>query len=429
MALTSNQDWVERARAVMPGGVASPVRAYQAVKSDPVPIQHAEGARVWDADGNAYIDLVSAYGAIVLGHAHPAVVEACEQAARSGLNTGTPNPPGIRLAERVTGSHAAMDWVRFVNSGTEAVMSALRLARGATGRSGIVTFTGCYHGHWDPLLVEAGSGVSVYGAGQSEGVPEGMIQDTAVLPLDDEEVLDAFFDEHGEAMAGAVIEPIVANSGLLPQRKAFLQRLEERCRESGTLLVFDEIVTGFRYGPGGIAGALGIEPDLVTLGKTLGGGLPIGAYGGREELRGLVSPEGKVYQAGTASANQITMEAGNAVLDTLDDEGTGRLDEAASRLSREGTKALSPIGARIRHHGPLAWLTFAPEPLPRQAGTLTEEHREAYGRFHRHALEAGLHVPPSPVECLFPTLAFDEGVLDEVVQRLSDAALRMEGSL
>lgn len=418
-------DWMRRARAVVPGGVASPVRACTSVEADPVPVARAEGARIEDPDGNTYIDLVSAYGAIVLGHGHPGVAGACQRAAREGLNTGTPSPAGVRLAERLVEARPAAEWMRFVNSGTEAVMSALRLARGATGRSTILKFEGCYHGHWDPLLVEAGSGVDVFGDGTSTGVPTAMTRDTAVLPLDDEAALDAYFDRHGDETAAAIIEPVVANAGLLPQRAGFLKRLEERCREHGALLVFDEIVTGFRYGPGGIAARHGIRPDLVTLGKTIGGGLPIGAYGGRADLKSQVSPEGSVYQAGTASANSIAMRAGHAVLDALGKRSSGPLVQAAQELSRAGSRALEPVNGRVRSHGPLAWLTFHPEPLPRAAGSLTDEHRSAYASFHRHALEAGLHLPPSPVECLFPTLAFDQAILAETVDRLREAADRM----
>ncbi len=425
----SNRVLMDRARDVVPGGVASPVRAYEAVHGEPVPVREAEGARVVDADGSSYIDWVSAYGAIVLGHAHPAITEACHQAAASGLNTGTPNPAAVRLAERLVEARPVAEWMRFVNSGTEAVMSALRLARAATDRAGILTFEGCYHGHWDPLLVEAGSGVSLYGDGKSEGVPPAMTQDTAVLALDDEQALERFFAEHGDETAAAIIEPVVANSGLLPQREAFLHRLEDLCRTHGTLLVFDEIVTGFRYGPGGIAEAYDVEPDLVTLGKVIGGGLPIGAYGGREELCKLVSPEGDVYQAGTASANAITMAAGNATLDELDKTGIDPLLDAADRLAREGTKTLTHIRARIRAHGPLAWLSFAEDPRPRRAGTLSKVANARYARFHQAALREGLHLPPSPVECLFPTLAHDEQVLDETIDRLARAAARVEGSL
>ncbi len=423
-----NREWNRRARGVTPGGVASPVRAFEAVQGEPVVARRAEGARLVDAGGREYIDLVSAYGAIVLGHGHPAVAEACAQAARGGLNTGTPCPEAVRLAERVVEARPAAERVRFVNSGTEAVMSALRLARGATGRSKILKFEGCYHGHWDPLLVRAGSGVGVFGETKSAGVPSSVTADTAVVGLDDEEALEAFFEEHGGQAAAAVIEPVVANAGLLPQREGFLRRLEELCGEHGALLVFDEVVTGFRYGPGGLAERVGVEPDLVTLGKAVGGGLPIGAFGGREDLMRHVSPEGEVFQAGTASANRMAMRAGLAVLDQLGSSGHKRLARAAGRLAREGSRAVARVGARVHSHGPLAWLTFHPADRLRRAGRLSEEHRERFGRFHRFALEEGVHLPPSPVECLFVTLAFDEGTVDEAVERLGRAAEKMEAS-
>jgi glutamate-1-semialdehyde 2,1-aminomutase len=426
MDLSRNRQLVDQAREIAPGGVASPVRAYRDVEGDPLVVDHAGGAEIVDPDGNTYIDLVSAYGAIALGHGHPAVADACQRAAATGLNTGTPSPEAVQLTQRLVDARPAAEWMRFVNSGTEAVMSALRLARGATGRDGILKFEGCYHGHWDPLLVEAGSGVDVHGEGTSAGVPEALTDDTAVLPLDDEAALETYFADHGETTAAAVIEPVVANSGLLPQRGAFLQRLAELCREHGTLLVFDEIATGFRYGPGGIAERVDVDPDLVTLGKTIGGGLPIGAYGGREDLREHVSPEGDVYQAGTASANRIAMAAGHAVLDELDADAYERLARVADRLAREGTKALAPAGARIRSHGPLAWLTFAPEPLPRHADVLEQRHERAYAAFRRAALAEGLHLPPGPNECLFPTLAHTDPIVDDVLRRLANAAERVE---
>lgn len=422
--MSRNESLAKRAREVVPGGVASPVRAYKAVGGTPVAIESAQGARVEDVDGRTYIDLVSAFGAILLGHGDRRVADACAEAAREGLNTGTPNAEAIDLAERVTDAHPGADWVRLVNSGTEAVMSALRLARGATERSTILKFQGCYHGHWDPLLVEAGSGVDVFGDGDSAGVPEAMTADTAVLPLDDEDALDAYFDEHGEDTAAAVIEPVAANAGLLPQRDAFLARLADRCEEAGALLVFDEIVTGFRYGPGGWAARAEVTPDLVTFGKVIGGGLPIGAFGGQDAYRELVSPEGPVYQAGTASGNRIAAAAGNAVLDVLDEDpdALDRLGERTDRFAGEASEILEPIGARVRAHGPVAWVTFHPDPLPRRSGMLTDEHREAYGRLHRAARQAGLLLPPSPVECCFPTLAFDEDTFDETLERLRTAA-------
>jgi glutamate-1-semialdehyde 2,1-aminomutase len=426
--LTTNRELAERAQAVVPGGVASPARSFEPVGGAPISVERAKGAELVDVEDDTYVDLISAYGAILLGHGHPRVTQVCQAAAREGLNTATPYPDGVRLAERIVDARPSADWTRLVNSGTEAVMSALRLARGATGRDTILAFEGCYHGHWDPLLVEAGSGVDVFGDGNSDGVPEAVTRDTAVLPLDDEAALDAYFDEHGDETAAAVIEPVPANHGLLPQREAFLQCLEDRCREHGTLLVLDEIVTGFRLGPAGAAGRLDLDPDLVTLGKVIGGGLPIGAFAGRDPIGEHVSPLGDVYQAGTASGNRIACAAGNAVLDHLD-EHPGALDDLEARtreMADRATQALEPVGARVRVEGPLAWLTFHPEPLPRRAGTLDDAHREAFGRLHRAAREHGLLLPPSPVECLFPTLAHDEATVDRVVGALAAAAEDLE---
>lgn len=432
MALTrhTNASLYQRACRVMPGGVSSPVRTYEAIGGTPPVIQRADGATVTDVEGTTYVDLVSAYGAILLGHGHDRVAAACHRAATHGLNTATPHPEEIRLAERLTEAHPGLAWLRFVNSGTEAVMSALRLARGATGRDLIVTFEGCYHGHWDPLLVKAGSGAGVFASGKSAGVPVTITAHTVVLPLDDAETLDAFFDDHGHEVAAAIIEPVPANSGLLPQRPAFLERLQARCQEAGALFVADEIVTGTRLGPGGASQRFGLDPDLVTIGKTIGGGLPIGAYGGRAELRDLVAPEGPVYQAGTASGNAIAMAAGNAVLDVLDQNPhrLDRLHHRVHRFAQAATKVLAPAGARIHATGPIAWLTFHPDPRPRKAGTLTDTHREAFARLHRAAREQGVLLPPSPVESLFPTLAHADDVLDTVVERLARVADDLEVS-
>lgn len=423
-----SRDLNERARRVMPAGVSSPVRAYQAVGGTPVALDHAKGAEVVDVEGRTYIDLVSAYGAIVLGHGHPRVAEAVATAARQGLNVAAPQEEEVRLAERLTGHHPGADWLRFVNSGTEAVMSALRLARGATGRDLVLKFDGCYHGHWDPLLVKSGSGTITFGQGSSAGLPEGMVQDTAVLPLDDEEALERFFETHGEDLAAAIIEPVGANAGLLPQRPAFLTRLQELCHEHGALLVLDEIVTGFRFGWGAITGQLDLKPDLVTLGKVIGGGLPIGAYGGRADLVHELVPEGRVYQAGTASGNRAAMAAGNAVLDVLEDHADpfGTLERSAKAIASGAEAALADQGLQARQAGPLAWLAFHPDPLSRASGFLTQDGREAYAALHRAARDQGLLLPPSPFECLFPTLAFDPGVTDLIAQRLAAAASTLE---
>lgn len=423
-----SRELAERARRVMPSGVSSPVRAYQAVGGTPVAIDHAKGAEVVDMDGRAYIDLVSAYGAIVLGHGHPQVAEAIATAARQGLNVAAPQEEEVRLAERLTDHHPGTDWLRFVNSGTEAVMSALRLARGATGRDLILKFDGCYHGHWDPLLVSSGSGTITFGQGSSAGLPTGMIQDTAVLPLDDEDALARFFEDHGEDLAAAVIEPVGANAGLLPQRPGFLAKLQDLCQEHGALLVLDEIVTGFRFGGGGITGQLSLDPDLVTLGKVIGGGLPIGAYGGRADLIHELVPEGQVYQAGTASGNRAAMAAGNTVLDVLEahEDPFGALDRSAQAIAHGAQAALGELGLQARQAGPLAWLAFHPEPLPRASGFLSETGREAYATLHQAARDQGLLLPPSPFECLFPTLAFDPGTTDLIAERFEAAAATLE---
>jgi glutamate-1-semialdehyde 2,1-aminomutase len=349
----------ERSLRSVPGGVNSPVRAYRSVGGTPLVMQRGEGAEIEDADGRRYVDFVMSWGPLILGHAHPEVVEEVCATAQRGLTFGAPCPQEVELAEAVLAAYPGLEQVRCVSSGTEATMSAIRLARGATGRSRIVKFSGCYHGHADHLLVAAGSGLRTFGQPSSAGVPEEFARLTTVLPLDDEEALETLFAEAGEEIAAVIVEPVPANNGLLLQRPAFLERLRELTRRHGALLIFDEVISGFRLGAGGAAGRLGITPDLATFGKVIGGGMPVGAFGARREITGHLAPDGCVYQAGTLSGNPVAMAAGRKTLEILErEQGWDRLEEAGKYLEEQvaGRPSRSRWGRSWRRHrGRCSW--------------------------------------------------------------------------
>ena len=344
--MTISEHLFARAQRVIPGGVNSPVRAFKAVGGTPLFIARAQGARVWDADGHAYLDYVGSWGPMILGHAHPAVLEAVTRAARDGTSYGAPCAAEVELAERVTRLVPSIEKVRFVSSGTEATMSALRLARGFTGRRKILKFEGCYHGHADALLVAAGSGVATLGIPGSPGVPEGTVADTVVAPYNDTAAAERVFAEHGADLAAVIVEPVAGNMGCVPPRDGYLPALRDLTRSHGALLVFDEVITGFRLGLGGAQGVYGIEPDLTCLGKVVGGGLPVGAYGGRADIMDRVAPSGPVYQAGTLSGNPLAMAAGAATLDVLERPGSYPRLEALDR-----TGSPTACGARRPRRG------------------------------------------------------------------------------
>ena len=411
-------DLLERSRRVMPGGVSSPVRAFGAVPGDPPIVARGEGAFVVDVDGNRYHDLVGSWGPLILGHAHPAVVEAVERAARNGLTFGATCPGEVELAERVLERYSFADRVRFVSSGTEAVMSAVRLARGATGRDRIVKFDGCYHGHSDGLLVKAGSGLVTFGTPNSAGVPEAIAALTDVLPLDDSEAAEALFAEKGSEIACVLIEPMPANNGLLPQRLEFLRRLRELTREHGALLLFDEVISGLRVAPGGMVERTGIEPDLVTLGKIIGGGMPVGAYLATAELMDQVAPLGPVYQAGTLSGNPLAMAAGLATLAELDESGVyDGLDRLGARLASGWSAALERHGipAEVVRVGSVLWLSLQEGEAPRRAADIRPETAELYGRIHARMLADGVWMAPSAFEVAFLSTAHTEADVDAIV--------------
>ncbi len=398
---TGSSALYRRACSLMPGGVNSPVRAFGAVPGDPLFIDRGEGAHLWDVDGHRYLDCCGSWGPLILGHGHPRVLEAVERAARRGLTFGAPCAGEIALAELVVAAYPGLELVRFVSSGTEAVMSAVRLARGFTGRDLVLKFSGCYHGHSDGLLVSGGSGLATFGVSSSAGVPRGTVADTVVLPLDDEALVQTLFAERGRDIAAILIEPVPANSGLLVQRPEFLRTLRDLASRHGALLIFDEVISGFRLGMDGAAGLYGITPDLATFGKIIGGGMPVGAFGGRREVMQRLAPLGDVYQAGTLSGNPVAMAAGAAALTVLRDEGVhARLEGLGQILSRTLQPAAAAAGCALVRQGSVFWLAMQPDP-PRRVESVRREGMARYGALHAAALGRGVYLAPSGWEVGF----------------------------
>ncbi|MBV9621723.1 MAG: glutamate-1-semialdehyde 2,1-aminomutase [Gammaproteobacteria bacterium] len=407
-AYPRSQALYARACQVIPGGVSSPVRAFRAVGGTPLFIARGAGARVFDADGRAYLDLVGSWGPLIAGHAHPHVVAAVTEALGRGTTFGAPCEAEVTLAERVTAAYPGLEQVRFVSSGTEAVMSAIRVARAFTGRDLIVKFAGCYHGHADHLLVAAGSGLATFGRPSSAGVPAAFTACTRVLPLDEEAAAEALFAREGGQIAAVIIEPVPANHGLLPQRREFLARLRELTAASGALLIFDEVISGFRLARGGAAQRLGITPDLATFGKVIGGGMPVGAFGGARRMMARLAPEGDTYQAGTLSGNPVAMTAGLATLDVLErEEGWQRLEALGAELEQQVQPVLAtaPFPIHWVRCGSLFWLSLHEAAAPRTAATLGAGGPERYARLFHALLARGVYLPPSAYEACFLSLA------------------------
>ncbi|MDY0108469.1 MAG: glutamate-1-semialdehyde 2,1-aminomutase [Candidatus Krumholzibacteria bacterium] len=403
-----------RACELMPAGVNSPVRAFGAVPGDPLFIARADGAYLWDADSNRYLDCCGSWGPLILGHGHPRVLAAIEAAVRRGTTYGAPCEAEIELAERVIAAYPGLELVRFVSSGTEAVMSAVRLARGFTGRHLIVKFSGCYHGHSDALLVSGGSGLATFGVSSSAGVPPGAVADTVVLPLDDEQLVADLFAERGTDIAAVVIEPLPANAGLLPQRPEYLRFLRDVTRQHGALLVFDEVISGFRLGMDGAAGFYGVAPDLATFGKIIGGGMPVGAFGGRREIMTRLAPLGDVYQAGTLSGNPVAMSAGAAALRVLQEQRVHeRLEELGSTLADALAGPAAKAGCTLVRAGSIFWLAMQPE-APRRVEAVDGRGMQRYAALHEAALEQGVYLAPSGWEVGFLNAAMQA----EEVQKL-----------
>ncbi len=401
----------ERACRVIPGGVNSPVRAFRAVGGTPLFIDRGEGQHLHDADGRRYLDLVGSWGALILGHAHPEVIDAIARACRTGTTFGAPCEGEVRLAELITQSYPGLEQVRFVSSGTEAVMSAIRLARAATRRDLIVKFAGCYHGHADHLLVAAGSGLATFGQPSSAGVPEAFVACTRVLPLDDEAALHELFAREGSRIAAVVVEPVPANHGLLLQRPEYLQALRAVTREHGALLIFDEVISGFRLARGGVAQLSGIQPDLATFGKVIGGGMPVGGFGGARQFMKHLAPDGDTYQAGTLSGNPVAMAAGLATLELMIRErGWEKLEQSGAALERILAPVLSnsPFPMQLIRAGSLVWLALHAGSPPRIAITLEKKASAQFAALFHAMLARGIYLPPSPYEVCFLSLAHTE---------------------
>lgn len=412
----------ERALKLIPGGVDSPVRAFAAVGGKPVFIDRGEKAELIDADGHRYIDFCGSWGPLILGHAHPEVLQAITATAALGTSFGASSHLEVELAEMVIGKVEPLEKIRFVSSGTEAVMSAIRLARGFTGRDTIIKFNGCYHGHSDYLLVKAGSGLVTFGEPSSKGVPADFAAHTLVADLDDPDGVAALFKQHGDRTAAVIIEPIPANNGLLLQRPEFLRFLRDITAKHGALLILDEVISGFRVGWGGAAEMYGIVPDLMTFGKVIGGGLPVGAFGGRAEIMDRLSPLGPVYQAGTLSGNPVAMAAGLKTLQILErDNGYARLEELGAYFEGALTEALKKVTARIIRVGSIVWIVYQKD-APHRADKIETAAIDIFNRDHRAILDRGVYLPPSGYEVMFVSLAHTDEMLERAAKVIGEVS-------
>ncbi|MGA3076459.1 MAG: glutamate-1-semialdehyde 2,1-aminomutase [Bryobacteraceae bacterium] len=420
MNRTKSEAAFERAQKVIPGGVNSPVRAYRGVGGNPPFIARGQGSHIFDIDGNEYIDYVGSWGPLLLGHRHPAIVEAVREALETGTSFGAPTEREIDLAEAIREAVPSMEMVRLVNSGTEATMSAIRVARGFTGRDLTVKFEGCYHGHVDSLLVKAGSGLATLGIADTQGVPKGFTDTTVALPFNSVDAVEAAFRVHGERIASVIVEPVVGNMGCVPPRPGFLEALREITARYGALLILDEVMTGFRVAYGGAQARFGIRPDMTTLGKVIGGGLPIGAYGGRADIMSRVAPVGPVYQAGTLSGNPLAVAAGLAMLRYLKAH-----PEVYSELETKSAAIVdaAPAGITVNRVGAMFTWFFTDQPVTDwDSAKLADTGK--FAAFHRSMLEQGIYLPPSQFEAAFVSAAHT----DEDIRRTREAAGRAFGS-
>ena len=412
--MTANDELFARAQRTIPGGVNSPVRAFRSVGGTPRFIARGEGAFVWDADGRRYVDYVGSWGPAIVGHAEPSVVRAVQERAALGLSFGAPTALEVEMAETLARRLPSLELVRLVSSGTEATMTALRLARGFTGRSRIVKFEGCYHGHGDSLLVKAGSGALTFGHPSSAGVPEAIANETRVLPYNDIAALDALFASEGDAIAGVIVEPVAGNMNLVRPAPGFLEAIRVRCDAHGAVLIFDEVMTGFRVHAGGVQGMTGIAPDLTTLGKVIGGGMPVAAFGGKRAIMEEIAPLGPVYQAGTLSGNPVALAAGLATLAITERPGFYEsLAAKASALCRglEAAARRAGVDFVADSVGGMFGLYFAPR-VPASFAEVMSTDKDRFNRFFHAMLDAGIYFAPSAYEAGFVSAAHDDATLD-----------------
>ena len=412
-----NEALFERAQRTIPGGVNSPVRAFRSVGGTPRFIERAEGARVWDADGQVYLDYVGSWGPAIAGHAHPAIVEAVREAALRGLSFGAPTEGEIEMAEAICARLPSVEMVRLVSSGTEATMRAIRLARGCTGRDAIIKFEGCYHGHADSLLVKAGSGLLTLGNPSSGGVPADFAKHTIVLDFNDLDQVAEVFKARCDEIAAIIVEPVAGNMNLIKPRPGFLEGLRELCTQYGAVLIFDEVMTGFRVGPQGVQGLTGVTPDLTTLGKVIGGGMPVGAFGGRRDIMQCIAPLGSVYQAGTLSGSPVAVAAGLASLKILGEPGFyERLEAGTQRLVSGLQGAADKAGVRFKADsvGGMFGLYFA-DAVPASFAEVMTCDKDAFNRFFHAMLEAGHYFAPSAFEAGFVSIAHTDADIDATV--------------
>jgi glutamate-1-semialdehyde 2,1-aminomutase len=418
LTLSRSHTLFEESQKLLPGGVNSPVRAFRGVGGEPVFIDHANGPYVYDVDGNRYLDYVQSWGPMILGHIHPAVLEAVTRASMRGFSFGAPTEAESTLARLVIESVPSIEMVRFVNSGTEATMSALRLARAFTGRSKIIKFSGCYHGHADMLLVQAGSGVATMGLPDSPGVPAEAASNTLIAPYNDSAAVEELFRVYADEIAAIIVEPAAANMGLVLPLPGFLEKLRSLCDEYGALLIFDEVMTGFRVALGGMQERLGIIPDLTCLGKIIGGGLPVGAYGGRQEILQLVAPLGPMYQAGTLSGNPLAMAAGIATLQELRRPGQYEELERKGQLLSDGIeRVLHDVGGQVQfvRIGGIFCLFFTAQHVIDYASAKTAD-TQRFARYFWSMLMHGVYLPPSQFEGCFISLALGDEMIEETVE-------------
>jgi glutamate-1-semialdehyde 2,1-aminomutase len=425
MKFTTSQKLFEQASNLIPGGVNSPVRACKSVGVDPLFIDRADGCRIFDADGNGFIDYIGSWGPMILGHRHPAVVEAVARVLERGTSFGAPTDLEIELAQLVIDAVASVDIVRMVNSGTEATMSAVRLARGATGRDLVIKFDGCYHGHADTLLVAAGSGVATLGIPGSPGIPEAVAKHTLSLPFNDIECIQKVMDDQGDRVACVIAEPVAGNMGMVPPIEGFLQALRQLTEKHGALLIFDEVMTGFRVALGGAQSLYGISPDLTCFGKIIGGGLPVGAYGGRKDVMAHIAPQGPVYQAGTLSGNPIAMAAGIATLQQVMQAGFyENLAKTTRRLADglAGAAQKAGIAAQVGHVGSMLGMFFTHQEV-HNFEDAKKCDLETFSAFYNRMRENGIYIAPSQFEALFVSAAHSDADIDQTI-RAAEAALK-----